>query len=515
MNESNTITKNQLVTELSRSPHGNLTEYLPMATKGAAQEPEFYAHLVAFNELKGQIRDSKLALPVISLIVPGYPESFVSNSMAHLALLTPRDLLRAIRFYKSLTHDLAHRGKSIGRLVTRYLRFREANYPYWERQAVQFRLSMKELYTLFHVKPAPFADDIVVKGRNYPRGSIFESISKLKDMSPAEAAGTIMERRIPFMTAIVALGAKSKHPDLVLALINRMSPTELVTNSKMLERLGVTTNSALRGAYAEAMEKAGTKKTKSSRTATFKATTAAAKFMMPEEAEEAELVRGDLVRDKLRNLQEKQIAMVKTSAGINGDWLVLGDKSGSMTHAIETSRLVAGTLAKLVTGAVELVFFDTAPRRIEATGKTYDQIVASTAYVTAVGGTSIGCGLQWALDSKRQFDGIAIVSDGGENTMPMFAAVYQEYERRLGVKPVVYWYWVKGALDSEVIMFRQRCQQAGIDLQTFDLRNSSLDHYALSNLAATMRVNRYSLIEEIMETPLLDLDAILPLAKSA
>lgn len=503
MQESGAITKNQLVTEITKSPHGNLAEYLPICVKAISQEPEFYAHLIAYNELKGQIRDSKVALPVISLTAPGYPNDFVSNSLAHLALLSPRDLLRALRFSKSQATPLSHHGKSIARLVTRYLRARESNWGWFERTAMQHRRSLKELYALYHVKPSDTVDSILFKNK-YPRGSVFEAIARLKDMSPAEAAGTILERRIPFTTALVALGKKSKETDLVMALIARMSPTELVTNTKMLERLGIKTNPVLRAAYAEAMEKASAAQTKSSRTATFKSTVAATSTM------DSAFEDSDPVREKLKALQEKQIETVKRSSGINGDWLVLGDKSGSMSLAIETSRLVAATLAKLVTGSVELVFFDTSIRRVQCTGKTYDQIMAETRLVQAQGGTSIGCGLQWALDSKLEFGGIVIVSDGCENTFPVFSMVYSEYARRVGFNPVVYFYRLAGTeTPAHAENFIGICQRTGIDLQIFDLRGGT-DHYALVNLASTMRLNRYSLIEEIMDTRLLTLDEILP-----
>jgi len=48
-------------------------------------------------------------------------------------------------------------------------------------------------------------------------------------MSISEAAGVIIERRIPFLIAVGALGEKIKNKDLVLAIIERMSPTELIT----------------------------------------------------------------------------------------------------------------------------------------------------------------------------------------------------------------------------------------------------------------------------------------------
>ena len=41
----------------------------------------------------------------------------------------------------------------------------------------------------------------------------------------------------------------------------------------------------------------------------------------------------------------------------------------------------------------------------------------------------------------------------------------------------------------------------GFDLQKFEITGN--DYYSLPNMAATMRTNRYSLADEILETPLL------------
>jgi len=471
------VTKNQIISELSKSPHGKLEEYIPLGTKAAQQEPEFLAHLIAWNQIKGQIRDSKIALPVISLSAPQH-EDFVSNALAHVAMLDPRNLLRAIRFAK----QLKVKSQAFRRLAIGYLRSREENWTKWERMAIQHRRSLKELYALGHIKPSPMADAILFKGQR-PKGSVFEAVANLKSMSNSEAAGTIMERRIPFLIAMGALGAKAKEPDLVLALIERMSPTELVTNSKMLERLGIKTVPALRAAYEQALTKAaGSKK------ATLKTTRA------------AEAMDDEGISDKLRDLQEKQI---KALGGVDGNWLVLGDKSGSMSQAIELSRHVAATLAKMVKGQVHLIFFDTVPRYIEATGKTYEEIVAATKHVTAGGGTSIGCGLLALAEKKIEVDGIAVVSDGGENQPPVFAHVYAAYCQAIGKQVPVYLYRTAGDADA----FSSNMQRAGIDLQKFDL-TGGVDYYSVVNLVQTMRTQRYSLVDEIMEQPLLRLEEV-------
>lgn len=481
------LTKNAIIAELTKSPHGKLIEYVPVGLRAASQEPEFFAHLIAWNEKKGQIRDSKAALPIVSLSCSTFPEDFHSNSLAHLAVLSPRDFVRSLRFAMEI--KTPGRMKSIKRLAERYLRAREANWAWFEKTAIQHRRTLKELYALTHTKPSNMAEAVLFKGER-PRGSIFEAVANLKDMSPAEAAGTIMEKRIPFLIAMGALGAKAKEPDLALALIGRMSPTELVTNTKMLERLGVKTVPALRAAF-----EAGLVKAAKSKKATLKTTAAAETFS-----------EDDPLREKLRALQEKQIAAIKREAALEGNWLVLGDKSGSMQASIEASRHIAATLSKLANGAVSLIFFDNTPRYIDATGKDYDKLLALTKHVTADGGTSIGCGLMCAIEKKLEIDGIAIVSDGGENTPPLFAPIYKAFCQSVGKQIPVYFYKLRG---SEADKFTPAMKSNDIDIQTFDL-TGGVDYYSLPNLAQTMRVQRYGLIEEIMDVPLLDLAAILP-----
>lgn len=466
------LTKQRIVAELVRSVHGKLDEYLPIAQQGAKEDPEFMAHLIAWNEQKGQIRDSKIALPV-AVMVPSY--GYVENSLAHMALLDPRSLVKALDFARGRISQRA----LAQRLVEPYLRARESKFGWWEKTAMQHRQSLKTLYAKNHIKPSPFADRILFNGEK-PKGTVFADIANLKDMPPLEAAGVIMERRLPFLVVVSALGKKAKDTELVLALIERMSATELVTNTKMLERLGVKEVPALRAAY-----EAGLQKVIASKAATLKTTRA------------AQAQTDEKLKAKLVSAQEKQLQNIS----IEGDWLVLGDKSGSMQNAIEVARVVAATLAKVVKGKVHLIFFDNMPRHLDVTGQTYEQILALTRGVNAVGGTSIGCGVQWALDKGLDISGIAIVSDGGENVTPYFPETYQKMVQRLDHDIPVYFYRV-GYGDN----LTQRMTHAGLDMQVFPVTDA--DYYSLPNLVQTMRANRYSLTDEIMASKLLTLDEV-------
>jgi len=482
------LTRNRIISELTRSEHGNLSAYAGTAKTALSQDPEFYQHLIAWDAKKGQVRDAHVALPVLSLTVEGLLPEYTENALAHIYMLGPREFLRAYRFGLDLRLKSRYR-KAFNQIVEKYLRGTEKSRQAWDRIALQHRRTLKELYALAHIKPSARAQRVLFKS-NYPPNSVFEKVACLKDMSPVEAAGTILEYKIPFLIATGALGAKAKEPDLVLALIERMSPTEVVTNTKMLEKLGIKTVPVLKAAFDEAVAKAAKSKKN-----TLKA------------AKAAEQIKDESLRLKIVNLQEAQI---QSLGGVDGNWLVLGDKSGSMNRAIDTAREISGILAKMVKGTVSLVFFDTSPRFVDVTGKTYDEIKSLTKGVSAGGGTSIGCGLLSAMERNVDIDGIAVVSDGAENTTPYLVDVYKRFAEKYGKEVPVYFYRLGTKdtyyLDRDLeVSFRN----ARLDIQEFDLTGGKVDFYSLPNLVATMRTNRYSLADEIFATPLLTLKDVL------
>lgn len=488
--ESTGLTRNRVIAELTRSSHGDLAAYEPVGRRAAVEEPDFFAHLIAWNQIKGQIRDSKVALPVIQLgdgtdIGPAAP--YRENALAHLAYLDPRNLARAVRFAKGRTPG---NGRAIRGLVEAYLRAREAVPTWFDRTTVSHRESMKELYALLHIKPSERANAILFKGA-YPEGSIFAAVRALPTLPAVDALSAIMAHRIPFLTIMGALGPRLKtEPDLVLALIESMTGPQLVTNTKALQRLGVESNPALRAAY-----EAGLARVAASGKSTLKTTRA------------AEALGDTKLGRKLAAAQESQI---DSGAGVDGDWLILADKSNSMGTAIEAARVLAAYLARVVKGKVHLVFFDTAPRYFDATGRTLERLNAETRGVSPSGGTSIGCGLDYALTRGLEFDGIAIVSDAAENSHPAFASVYAKVEDALGKTVPVYLYRLACGMPSHVdVDLAESMRMSRHDLQEFDLSTGKVDYNSLPNLVVTMRTNKYSLADEILATPLMTVGEVL------
>jgi hypothetical protein len=308
----------------------------------------------------------------------------------------------------------------------------------------------------------------------YPKGSVFAKLPQLKDMKAQEAAGTILNHKIPFLIAVGALGGIKDKTDIILALIEGMSKAELINNSGALKRWGVMDNPALKAAYDKGLTSA-----KKEKVSTLKA------------GQAAKAVGDKKLAKKLEKVQEEQI---DKKGGIEGDWLVLADRSGSMKRSIEVSQHVSAILARQVKGEVHLVFFNDRPQYFDVSGKTFEEIKEDTKRMYATGGTSIGCGLDMIREKKRLVNGIAICSDGGENHHPLFGTVYDKYSKEFGIDPTVYFYKVPGDPD--------RLSRQGLEMQTFELGYEP-DYYALPQLVLTMRTGKYMLVEEILETKLL------------
>lgn len=489
--------KRQIVAELTKSPHGDLAKYAPIGVQAAKDDSDFFAHLVAWNALKGEIRDAKQALPVLALAgTPGEDDVYTENALAHLATLAPTYLVKALTFLPTVAGG---RSKLMHRFVERYLRDREAHVRVWEKTAVQHRAALKTLYGRWHVKPFPYAKAVLFE-RQYAPGSVFEAIETLKTLTPEGAARAITKFQIPFLVAQSILGPTMKSDALILALLDVMSPAELVNNVKRFEQWGVKTNPALRSAFETAMQRATTSKRASS---TLKATKA---------AEVLEDAGDEVLAAKLKALQERQI---ETRGGVEGNWLVLADASPSMSIAIEIAKDVAAVLTRMVKGQVHLVFFDSTPRHKDVTGKTLDEIKALTKHEKVQGnGTSIGCGLALAMEKKLAIDGICIISDAKENTVPFFVERYQAYVKRFDAEPSVYLYRLTpsssgyGDKDLATTMAAN-----GLELVEFDLRDQTVDYYSLPNVVQTMRIGKYTLLDEIAATPLLTLDDVLKRTK--
>jgi hypothetical protein len=485
------IDRNQIVGEVNRSAHGKLSEYSPIIGQACIVDPEFLAHLIAWDFTNGQIKDSKLALPVLTAAHREFPDELVENSLAHLALQPPRELLRALRFSFECKAP-KRRQNRLEATVRSYLNAKESEPGKWFRLVARHRRSLKALYALTKCSMPDWASAILFKNQ-YVAGSMFADIAMLGKMQPDQAAAAIQKWHLsPLVVSGAMAGSKAQEASVVVqATMEQMSSTEVVTRAKGLEKKGVARDAALKETFRKKVAQA----TKSAK-ATLKTSVA------------ADELEDDGLKTMLRELQERQIQAQKDAGrGIDGDWLVISDKSGSQALSIELGQAVAAAIAKFVSGRVFLAFCDIGVLGREVTGQSLERIKDDAKYIRANGGTSYGVGLQWA--SIQDLDGIAIVGDGAENHVPVFADVYAAYKQASHKEPPVYLYRTastEGPLSCGA--FKRFMDKTGAAFTEFDLTHRHVDYFALPNLVQTMSVNRFGLVDKIMACPLLTLEQV-------
>ena len=101
---------NRVISQLLQSHHGNFNPYINPVMEMGNTNPEFVSKLITWNTKKGEIRDTKVALPIISLRTFAKDDKeFAENAVANLLMMDPRSIVKAYEFNKQLTKD----GKNI------------------------------------------------------------------------------------------------------------------------------------------------------------------------------------------------------------------------------------------------------------------------------------------------------------------------------------------------------------------------------------------------------------------
>ncbi len=452
-----------LVSSLLRSHHANLELYLKDALPMASADPAFYAHFVTYNHEKSVIRDSKVALPVIGMY--GFFDGVLSESIiAQLCRLGPRELHRAALFHRKSNKHRAvvpGNGALFKTAVTEYLRALEGNHRRWDSVVSRSRDAMTGLYAMFHVKPSDRAADILFN-RVYPAGTIFDAIKNLSSMTGIEAAGTIAKFKISPQVVTGAIGKQGLDRNVLLAMIDQMSGGETVNYARFIQK-HANGDMVVMAAMDQALDRAAADR----RTSVTKMGVA------------AKAVGGTVAR-KLESAQEKMFDL----RSIGGKWAILTDRSGSMDTAVEAGKQIAAVVAKMVEEA-HLVFFNNISVHVDVSGKTLEEINEACRGIYASGGTSIGVGLRALTRKGIQPDAIIIVSDGEENTAPLFMDVYKQ---DLHGTPDVYYIKIGGAVSAARF-------SGGIEV--FELDGRGMDYYSLPNMIAAVNVDKYALLDEI------------------
>jgi hypothetical protein len=499
----------ELLNSLLTTPHRQLAQIWPVHQDIVAKDPRFYVRLGAWYADHGDVRDHK-EMFIVTLILSDF-EGHRDVGLAMLRSLPPYEVVRVLDFIhgrkktKKVRPEAAAGSKrrkkpakavaegpvqtvvedfglfrnpprALKTEITRYLREREADAEWFDGSVLVARKAIKRLYALLHVKPGERAQQILFD-ENPPADSRLAALKKLaRAKTPVEQARTIIEHRIPYRVAATVV--QQMTPTVLLALIDVMSPQELINNLGALQRRGAMDNTDLKALIEQKLEAAKT----GTRVSAFKA----------EEAIKAANLSADL-RKKLEQVADTQ---VKAKGRIGRPTALFIDKSGSMELAIELGKRLGSLISAICEKDLFVYAFDTMAYPIERGGDDLASWEKPLKGITAGGGTSCGVPLDFMTRKRQYVEQIIVVTDEGENTAPLFVEALTKYREVLKADPNVCFVRTPGATTQ----LEEQCRSAGVLCDAFQFTG---DYYALPNLVPLLsRPSKLELLMEIMDYPL-------------
>jgi hypothetical protein len=512
--------RSEFLNTLLTTPHRELTAVQADHERMITQDPLFYVHLAAWYADEGQVRDHK-EMFVIMLCLSDF-EGHRDVGLALLRRLPPYEVARVVDYIKGRTvtrrrrvnapQSARRQSRSTGRLrrifsrhgqpadpeppsrepdyvvetrqvglsrnvprsmrteIERYLREREADNSWFDRSVLSGRKPMKRLYAGLHIQPAPRAQAILFDD-DPPADSLAFKVKQIANAAtPADQARAIARYQIPYRVASSVVNDMT--PMVLAALIDVMTPQEVINNVASLKRRGALDNPDVKALIDEKLKAAQTDK----RVSAYKAKVAA----------EAAGAAGDLAKA----LDDVTEAQVKATGTITRATALLIDKSGSMDVAIEVGRQLGALISAICEADLYTYAFDTVAYEVEPKGSSLADWEKVLAGINAGGGTSCGVAIDWLRRKNRRVEQIVMVTDEGENTAPRFGDAYEAYASELGIRPAVILVRVGMATD----LLQRACRDLGIAPNVFTF---SGDYYALPNVIPYLTYP--SLTEMVME----------------
>ena len=461
----------EMLNSLLTTPHRQLEKVAEIHKLIIELDPIFYGHLAVWYQRHGDVRDHKEVFAG-NLLTSALTEHRDAGFMM-LQEFPPYEVSRIVDFMKQHQNKVPRSARTA---VTRYLKSREKNAQFFDRAAIRNRKAMKHLYATLHVKPSDRANAILFKD-NPPSDSLAFVLKQLaKAATPAEQANLIVEYKIPYTIAVGAI--KQLTPTVLAALINSMSPQEVINNLKSIRSRGAMDHAEVKQLIDSKLDEAA----KCDRVSAYKASVAGAGANF-DAATAAKL-------EAVTNEQVKKRGKIAKATGL------LIDKSGSMESAIEVGKRLAALISGISEAALFVYAFDTMPYPVQANGSELTDWEGAFKHIRAGGGTSCGCAVEAMRIKKQVVEQFILVTDEGENSAPYFADAYQNYCRSLGVNPDV----VIVRVGSWCQYVQNQLKDKQVSVETFTFAG---DYYSLPNLVPMLsRPSRLEFLMEILGTSL-------------
>lgn len=461
----------EILNSLLKTPHRQLDKVAELHREFSEKDPVFYGHLAVWYQQNGDVRDHKEVF-VANLLVSDIDDHREAGCVL-LQELPPYQVARTVDFMKKHLNKVPRIARTA---VVEYLRQREAQVENFDRAVLRGRKVMKHLYATLRIKPDPRAEAILFKNEP-PKGSVLHALKMLsKTDSADEQAHIIEQNKLPALIAIGAL--KELNPQVMKALINGMTPQEVINSLNSLKQRGVLENTELKEFIDMKLDQAA----KSARVSAFKAMKAA----------EVTVLDADLQK-KLDKVASDQ---VKRKGRITQPTAVLIDKSSSMTLALDIGKQIAAMVSSVIETKFVVYTFDEFASRIRCDSNELSSWERRLQLVFPGGPSSPGAALEAMRLADEAIEQIILVTDGHENCKPYFAPAYHDYCQALKVQPPV----VIVNPGEPNPLFLEHLSKNNIETETYDFAG---DYYSLPNLIPMLaRPSRFELLLEIMEVEL-------------
>ncbi len=518
-----------LLNTLLTTPHRDLAALYPIHRDMIERDPRFYVRLAAWYGENGDVRDHRemfvtslclsqfeghrevgLALlrrmppyqvarvvdfikgtparaPKVRKVMGTKPETVgvLTKAARAVGLIKPAKTAKVraqnVRAVKKATEKATAKGlglnipRSMKTEIAAYLRSREGDAAAFDGGVLHARAALKRLYAGLHIPPGPRAQAILFD-ENPPADSKLAALKQIAATTDASVqARLIAENRIPYRVAVSVV--KTMTPMILAALVNAMSPQEVINNVASLKKRGAFDNADIKSLIEAKLALAQT----DGRVSAFKAKVAG----------KIAGANGEL-RAQLDAVTQAQI---ESKGKISRPTALFIDKSGSMDVAIEVGKQLGAMISAVCESDLYVYAFDSMPYPIEIEGQSLAAWERALCGIKATGATSCGAALAWMERKKQRVEQIVMISDQRENQAPFWKNALKSYGEQISKVDVVF-VKVGGSGDA----LERDCAAQGVTYRAFDFAG---DYYALTNLLPLLaRPSMLELLMEILEFPL-------------
>lgn len=457
------------------TPHGDMKAYHGLHKESFEADPEFYARLAVWYYKSGKVQDHKNLFT--AMLLHSTIEGHRDAALNFLRSVPPDDVEKIVDFsFKNISKS---HPRCLRTELNYYMWERENNRNQMDRAILYFRKYMRKLVRLFRIPRSEYVQKVLIED-DPPAGSLHHTLKQISAMTdPLEQTKLLLANRIPFQIATSVL--KKFTPSAWVALIEGMSPQDVINHMGMLQKKGVLDNADIKTLVEKKLDQAKTNKNVSA--------------LKVKDAKKAAPLSADMSArlDAVADTQLKAQGRITRHTGL------FVDTSGSLIQAIEVSKQLGAVIGAVMGDdtRLEVIGFDSMPRQIDVKGRTFADFEKAFATVKVGGSTACGAPFAWLIKKNILVEQVIVVTDELENASPTFTAEYENYAKALNIRPQV----VIVRLGKDTVL-SARCKAANIPVDVYEI-GSRADKYSFTNLIPMLtRKSTLDLLMDIMSEDL-------------